>query len=130
MSKVILGFGQTIYDIAIQETGSVEGVFVLMKRNPTAIANLNAQPEAGTQLKVEEVIDKNVLNYYTSNKLKPASGNGLNEAAEPLLNIDLTPLLNADGTPLLNAQPQNILNVDGTALRNIDGNDLQNIINQ
>ena len=102
MSKVILGFGQTIYDIAIQETGSVEGVFVLMKRNPTAIANLNAQPEAGTQLIVDAVVDKGVLNYYTSNKIKPASGTGLNEGVETLLNVDLTPLLNVDGTPLLN----------------------------
>lgn len=104
MNKVVMGFGQTIYDIAIQETGGVEGVFDLMKSNPTVIPNLNAQPTAGSKLMVDAVKDDKVLKYYKDNTLKPATGFGLNEGAEPLLNIDLTPLLNVDGTPLLNVE--------------------------
>lgn len=64
---------QNLLDIALQETGSIEGVFELATANNIAVSD---EVVAGTELMVPEV-NKNsdVLRQYKSNNIKPATGN-------------------------------------------------------
>ena len=74
---MVVGFGQTIWDIAIQEHGSIEGVFNLMADNADQIKNLNTKLKAGMILKIKsEPADKSVRDHYSSHRLLPVSGVG------------------------------------------------------
>lgn len=77
MSKVNVADGQTLWDIALQEYGSVEGVFILMAENPF-VGNINQELEPGIQLNVKsEPIAKDVKSYYQRNRVHPTSGSNL-----------------------------------------------------
>lgn len=76
--KVTIAGGQTIWDIAIQEGGSIEYVTELMRRNPEKIPNLDAALEPGDFLLVEaEPVDKEVKavfdRLFETRKQKPAT---------------------------------------------------------
>lgn len=67
--------GQTVFDIAIQEMGSVEGIFEILEVN--AFLRIDMAIPAGTRVLVpERIISAPVQDYYTRNNLKPASGIG------------------------------------------------------
>lgn len=74
MSKTVIVLNkQTIYDIAVQEYGSVEGVIQIIKDN--AGVNLQTGLATGQILKITAApINKAVVNYFTNNNLKPVSG--------------------------------------------------------
>jgi hypothetical protein len=64
---------QNLLDIALQETGSIEGVFELATANDIAVSD---EVSAGTELKVPEGnINADVLRQYKANNIKPATGN-------------------------------------------------------
>ena len=66
---------QTIFDIAIQEYGSVEGVFLLWKDNPDKIPSFTQQLVPGTKLNIiSPPINQAIVGYYEKNTIKPASG--------------------------------------------------------
>lgn len=102
MKKVVIAQSQTIYDIAIQEYGSVDAVFSLAADNPTVVTNLNDALAPGTTVYIKTpATDPKVLKFFTDNKIQPATGQ--NVVRVPLVNADgITPLLNIDGTPLFN----------------------------
>jgi hypothetical protein len=80
--------GQTLFDISIQEMGSVEGVFDILNSNP--FLRLDMAIPAGTKVLVPDtVLQPNIVDYYTRNNIKPASGLGeqvtINE--EAMINI-------------------------------------------
>lgn len=63
---------QTLYDIALQEFGSVEGVTRLVADNPGV--NLVTPPEPGTKLVVNgEILNRDVFENYKANGIKPVS---------------------------------------------------------
>lgn len=63
---------QTIYDIAVQEYGSTEGVIQLIKDNPEL--NLVNNLYAGQLLKINAgPVNKLVADYFKSNDLHPAT---------------------------------------------------------
>lgn len=76
---VTLESQQNIWDVAIQEYGSILGVQHLVKDNPK-LKDYNDNLYAGLKLKVkiapENIIDedKAVMNFYRGNKLKVATG--------------------------------------------------------
>ena len=72
--KVITQAKQTIWDIAMQEYGSVEQVFQLMADNPEVVPNLATNLAAG-QLTVirNPPVNSPVLDYMKRNKIKPVS---------------------------------------------------------
>lgn len=73
-ANIIVQDGQTVWDLAIQQYGGVEGVFNLIKDNPGVIAGVDSQLAAGTELKVKsDPVNTDVLAYYTENEIKPAS---------------------------------------------------------
>ena len=64
---------QNLLDIALQETGSIEGVFELATANDIAVSD---EIPAGTELKVPEGnTNPDVLRQYKANDIKPATGN-------------------------------------------------------
>lgn len=65
---------QTIWDIAIQEYGSVDGVFKLMNDNPEKVPSLDANLIPGDFLKILSGPTDNVnLDYYRKNNLHPVT---------------------------------------------------------
>lgn len=71
MRNVIVTYGQTIFDIAIQEYGTYEGVFLLMEDNNLG---LDSEITAGEMLLVRELVPElDEKNLQTSSYLKANS---------------------------------------------------------
>lgn len=65
---------QTIWDIAVQEYGSAEGVFQLMEDNPE-VTGLDAVLTVGQLLKIKTApLEQSILNFYQDNDLHPVTG--------------------------------------------------------
>ncbi len=74
MSNLTTYADQSIFDIALQAYGSVEGVFELLKAN--AGLQLDSHIVPGTIIQVPNAAVKQaIVDYYTKNNIKPASGN-------------------------------------------------------
>jgi hypothetical protein len=64
---------QTIWDIAIQEMGSIEGAFDILQAN--AFLRIDLSIPAGTKVQVpDSVINADVVDYLSRNGIKPATG--------------------------------------------------------
>lgn len=65
---------QSPFDLAIQEYGSIEGIFDLLAANPGL--EFDSDIASGTVLKLEgEIVNQAVVDYYENNNIKPATGN-------------------------------------------------------
>ncbi|MBE9468967.1 MAG: hypothetical protein IMY72_11710 [Bacteroidetes bacterium] len=74
--------GQNIFDISIQEFGTIEGIFNIIKNNNYS---LSTKINAGTSINTTgDVIDKLVYNYFAA-KSKPVTGSDIIVGAEPVL---------------------------------------------
>ena len=62
--------GQTIFDIAIQELGSVEGAFALAVLNGISITD---ELTSGHELLLPVTSNKSIANYYMNKEIKPAT---------------------------------------------------------
>lgn len=73
MKKIVVQYGQSVWDIAIQYYGSADGVYYLMLDNSL---NLNDNVIAGTKLNIREntYINKAIVDYYNKKTLVPATG--------------------------------------------------------
>lgn len=69
---------QSILDISIQYTGDVQKCFDIAVANGMAVSDLLA---SGTSLTIPDELGKNsdVINYYTSKMIKPATGTTLEQ---------------------------------------------------
>lgn len=75
ITRDISTYGQTLFDIAIQQTGGIEGVFNLLANNEWEDGvNHNMQVGETYQFDSEEITNKDILQYFTINKLVPNSG--------------------------------------------------------
>lgn len=63
--------GQSLFDVAIQESGGVEAAFDLALLNGISITGALA---AGSMLLGVGVVNKLVADYYRAKRLKPATG--------------------------------------------------------
>lgn len=63
---------QSLLDVAIQHTGSVENCFAIAAANGLAVSDLLS---AGSVLVIPGTLknDNDILNYYTSKKIMPAT---------------------------------------------------------
>lgn len=66
-------FNQTIFDLALQEYGSVEGVITIIQEN--GLESVNDNIESGDEFVVllNSAINKDVLSEYAKRKIKPAT---------------------------------------------------------
>lgn len=55
MGLVKLAYGQTLYDLAIQEYGHTDGIFLLLEDNPGVVNDFADVPQPGTPLLIREV---------------------------------------------------------------------------
>lgn len=63
--------GQSLFDIAIQELGSVEGVFELAEK---ADVGLTDELVVGVLLNAPvDPLDRQVVDYYKANRIRPAT---------------------------------------------------------
>lgn len=69
MSKFIVLPNQTIFDIALQESGSIESVFEIMKTN--SLGSLLVVPLS--ELQTPSISNKKVNEYYLKHNIRPAS---------------------------------------------------------
>lgn len=81
-SKIAMQAGQTLYDIALQVYGHIEGVAWLLEDN-----NLgwDSPVSIGMQLRLRDAkLDKNLTNYYASNSITIASSPDKGEESKVL----------------------------------------------
>lgn len=70
--NIIVLHHQSLLDLAVQHTGSVENAFVLALQNGKSLTD---DLVAGEQLSLENPKNsKDILSYYQSKKLQPATG--------------------------------------------------------
>lgn len=75
MESVTAHSGQTVFDIALREMGSIAGVFDLLEANPEL--QLDLAVPAGTKVKKPAiVVNSLVAGYYARNAVSPVSGMG------------------------------------------------------
>lgn len=73
MKRILVGNNQSIWDIAVQEYGSVEGVKQLILDNPIK-CDFEKSIAAGTELIItKEPIVKVITDYLSANRLMPAT---------------------------------------------------------
>ena len=79
MSKVTVRQHQTIWDISIQETGSIEAAFAIVARNGI---DINTPLSVGQVLHVDSpVVNVAVVEHYRQQGIRPANGLSLQELA-------------------------------------------------
>lgn len=103
---------QTIWDLAIQEMGSVEGAFLILAEN--AFLRLDMSIPAGTKVLVPDtVLNADVVDYLSRNGYKPASGLGED--------VDLTGIDMIDIIQIVNYKLAANNAFEGTRLWNLQG---------
>lgn len=71
MSKdVRVSYNQSLFDISVQECGSIEAVFDISKQNGLSITDVLIP---GTSIKLPETINKPVHEYYKTHGLNPST---------------------------------------------------------
>lgn len=70
--KVVVLSNQSLADIAIQVYGSMEGVFTLAFENGISVTSALV-PGQTLEYSPENILDKKVVQYYTTNKIYPAT---------------------------------------------------------
>lgn len=89
MKEVILLTGQTVYDLAVQEYGHTDGVFLLIEDNPSLIGEWGDVPHAGTKvlvrLEVPELSDDNkaIAAEFARREQKVVSGEFAEQVVTP-----------------------------------------------
>ena len=85
MTTIIL-HNQSLLDLAVQHTGSVENTFALAVVNGLSLTD---DLPAGTEIKLPDSVNKDsdVLNYYTAKRLQPATAVIILSEAERLEGI-------------------------------------------
>jgi len=73
MRQVIVQQGQTIVDIALQEYGSVEGLFALLEANQTLDLDSQLEPGQKVLVREEDVVNSDIVNYYQRNNINVVS---------------------------------------------------------
>ena len=97
MKNVVAVDRQTLFDIAIQETGTVESVFAISRANNKSVSDSLSRDVVA----VTEITDKNVVNMFKIQKPATAvetseepQGNEIILSDGSILNsIDLTPII-------------------------------------
>lgn len=77
MKEIILTH-QSILDVALQHTGSVENCFAIAVANDLSVSDILS---AGSHTEIPEDVFKNtdVLNHYKAKKIQPATGSTTEE---------------------------------------------------
>lgn len=76
--------GQSLFDIAVQECGSVEAAFALAVANDIGITD---EITPGTYLKKTSIVNKKIVDYYTLKNLKPATSSTIADGETVLTGI-------------------------------------------
>ena len=74
MKQVIIQEGQSLVDVALQELGSIEGLFALLGANPGL--DLDSDLEAGQKVLVNEsdIVNQDIVDYYHRKGISPNGG--------------------------------------------------------
>ena len=75
MKKIKAVSGQTLFDIAIQEQGSIEGIFDILDLNPGMLLDKALHAETIVFIP-DSIIDPKVVDYLALNNIKPVSSIG------------------------------------------------------
>ncbi len=92
MNKIIVQNNQTVWDVALQQYGSINYAFDLLVANPTI--SLENDLTAGQELIIPEVkvskTEANVVDFYKLKSIKPSTGNfQLPPVANPIVTAGL-----------------------------------------
>lgn len=65
---------QSVFDLALQAYGSIEGAFDIVKDNASLLPTVTSEATAGKKIKVNGLpISKDVIDYYQKNQINPVS---------------------------------------------------------
>ena len=71
MAKVVPVERQSLFDIALQSSGSIEAVFALAVENNISLTDM---PTPGVELEAVAPVDTIVLSRYNAVNIRPATG--------------------------------------------------------
>lgn len=71
--QVTILHNQSLLDIAIQHTGSVENAFAIAVENGLSVSS-ELVPGAKLQIPNTVVVDRDIANYFATKGLQPATG--------------------------------------------------------
>ena len=66
VNKYKIREGQSLFDVSLQEAGTIEAVFEINETNKTKITAVDVVPESGTIIKIPGIENKLVVDYYRS----------------------------------------------------------------
>lgn len=71
--KIIVLHNQSLFDVALQHSGSIESIFEIILANDLSLTD---EVKAGQTLTIPDIIlkDNDILSYYTAKKIQPATG--------------------------------------------------------
>lgn len=79
--KIYVRQNQTLFDVAIRETGDVTGAYALAILNGISVTD---ELKAGDVLELPAVINPGVVNYYKTQNIHPATAdNEFNRTFDP-----------------------------------------------
>lgn len=74
MTKSIVQYGQSLFDLALQHYGSGEAIFILLADNPGLVQNWHDDPVPGTEIYIKtEPLNRRTFQYYRTNGIQPAT---------------------------------------------------------
>ena len=65
---------QTLWDISLQEYGSIDSVFIILDANPSLNMNSEVAPGQKIIIPIIDIISNKVVDFYNSLNYRPASG--------------------------------------------------------
>lgn len=68
---------QSLFDIAIQHLGSADGAYALAQKNNISLTD---ELTPGMELELTDVINKEVVSYYSNKRIVPATGESIAES--------------------------------------------------
>lgn len=74
MTKSIVQYGQSLFDLALQHYGSGDAIFILLADNPGLVQNWHDDPAPGTQIHIKTPpVNVRMFEYYRTNGIQPAT---------------------------------------------------------
>lgn len=82
MNEAKVKYGQSLFDVSLEQTGSIESIIELASQNGLSITD---ELTPGNKLLIGDdlTVDEDILTYYKVKGIKPATGYNANGGIQP-----------------------------------------------
>lgn len=82
MNEARVKYGQSLFDVALEQTGSIESIIELAEQNGLSITD-GLTPGDKLLIGDDLTVDDDILTYYNVKGIKPATGYSANGGIQP-----------------------------------------------